>query len=250
MARRRFFVPEVHNNYAELNGDDARHLTQVLRVETGQRYEISDNASIFLAEVEAARKDRVVFHAIEKLPPEPPLVHIALYAALIKFDHLEWIIEKSTELGVERIFLVEATRSERGLERGADKRLIRWRRIALEASQQSRRAHLPIVEGPVGFPSVLAAPGQYRLFLDELRSGQPLLTAIKTPSRADHIAVLLGPEGGWTESERESAMAAGWTSVTLGPQVLRSETAATAALGILNAMYVAVATSAEPDRGS
>src|SRR5690349_12526284 len=136
MARRRFFVPEVHNNTAELTGDDARHLTQVLRVETGQRYEISDNASIFLAEVDAARKDRVIFRVLEKLPPETAIVHVALYAALIKFDHLEWIIEKATELGVERIFLVEATRSERGLERGADKRLIRWRRIALEASQQ------------------------------------------------------------------------------------------------------------------
>jgi 16S rRNA (uracil1498-N3)-methyltransferase len=238
MARRRFFVPEVHNEHAELTGDDARHLTQVLRVETGQRYEISDNASIFVAEVEAARKDRVVFHIVEKLPPEPPLVHIALYAALIKFDHLEWIIEKATELGVERIFLVEATRSERGLERGADKRLIRWRRIALEASQQSRRAHLPVVDGPLDFDSVLAAPAQHKLFLDELRTGAPLLTAIKNPAAGDHVALLLGPEGGWTDNEREAAVSSGWTSVTLGPQILRSETAATAALAIVNAVYL------------
>jgi 16S rRNA (uracil1498-N3)-methyltransferase len=245
MARRRFFVPEVHDNHAELTGDDARHLTQVLRVEQGQRYEISDNATIFLAEVETARKDRVVFRTFEKLPPEPHLVHIALYAALIKFDHLEWIIEKATELGVERIFLVEATRSERGLERGADKRLIRWRRIALEASQQARRAHLPIVEGPVAFGSVLRAPAQHRLFLDELRNGKPLLRAIEAPALGDHIAVLLGPEGGWTDTERATAWEAGWTGVTLGPQVLRSETAATAALAVLNSIYLTSATASK-----
>ena len=132
-------MDEVRNGQAEIAGDEARHLTRVLRVEAGQRYEISDNRNVYLAEIETARKEHVLFRTIEKLPPPAPPC-FELCAALIKFDHFEWMIEKATELGVTEIVPVEATRSERGLEKAAAKRVERWRRIALEASQQSRRA--------------------------------------------------------------------------------------------------------------
>src|SRR5262245_1755231 len=141
--RRRFFVDEVRNGQAHVEGDAARHLTNVLRVEVGQRYEISDNRNVYLAEVTSARKVDVVFETVEKLPPEPERARITLCAALVKFDHFEWMIEKATELGVAEIVPVIATRTERGLDRAAEKRIERWRRIGMEASQQSRRAHLP-----------------------------------------------------------------------------------------------------------
>src|SRR5437016_1608709 len=100
MARRRFFVGEIRNGRAELTGDDARHLTKVLRVEAGQQYEISDNRRAYLAEVERATKEHVVFHVGEALDPEPDEVRVTLLAALIKFDHYELLVEKATELGV------------------------------------------------------------------------------------------------------------------------------------------------------
>src|SRR5882724_3165679 len=101
--RRRFFVEEVRSGKAEISGDDARHLTRVLRVEPGQRYELSDNRSVYLAEVETARKEHVVFRTVEKLESPAPSVEVILCAALIKFDHFEWMIEKATELGVAEI---------------------------------------------------------------------------------------------------------------------------------------------------
>ena len=108
MARRRFFVDAIRHGAAELRGDDARHLTRVLRVEAGQRYEISDNRAAYLAEIVEARGERVVFRVIEPVAsPELP-VRITLLASLIKFDRFEWTIEKATELGVERILPVEA----------------------------------------------------------------------------------------------------------------------------------------------
>jgi len=116
--RRRFFVDEVRSGRAEISGDDARHLTRVLRVEAGQRYEISDNRNLYLAEIETARKEHVSFRTIEKLALPAPTVRLILCAALIKFDHFEWMIEKATELGVSEIVPVETVRSERGLERG------------------------------------------------------------------------------------------------------------------------------------
>src|SRR5579871_3591001 len=101
--RRRFFVDQVRNGHAEIAGEDARHLTRVLRVEAGQRYEISDNRSVYLAEVESARKEHVIFRMLEKLPVAGPAVRLILCAALVKFDHFEWMIEKATELGVAAI---------------------------------------------------------------------------------------------------------------------------------------------------
>jgi len=228
--RRRFFVEEVRSGKAEIQGEDAKHLTRVLRVEPGQMYEISDNRAVYLAEVETARKEHVVFRAVEKLPPPAPAVEIVLCAALIKFDHFEWMIEKATELGVAEIVPVAATRTEKGLEKAARKRLERWRRIALETSQQSRRAFLPVIAEPVTIKEVVARQDAHRIVLDEC-GGKPL--AEFQPQ--DRIIVLIGPEGGWTEVERASFIEAGWSQATMGPLILRAETAALAALAVIQA---------------
>lgn len=237
--RRRFFVDEVRNGKAQIEGDDARHLTRVLRVEAGQRYEISDNRNVYLAEIETARKENVVFRTLEKLPAAPPSARFELYAALIKFDRFEWIVEKATELGVTEIVPVEATRSERGLERAAGKRLERWRRIALEASQQSRRAHLPEIAEPVSLAAALERPATHRYALDET-PGAPLLFQALPAGRTvkDTIAILTGPEGGWTDEEHASFAAAGWTPVSMGPLILRAETAVIAALAVISQAWL------------
>jgi 16S rRNA (uracil1498-N3)-methyltransferase len=229
MARRLFFVPEVRNGSAELVGDDAKHLTRVLRVEPGQTYQISDNQSLYLAEVEEAHKGRVKFRVLERQFAELPRCAITLCAALIKFDHFEWMIEKVTELGVSRIIPVEAARSEKGLERAALKRVERWRKIALEAAQQSRRAFLPTVDTPITFDEALQTKAAVRLFADE-EGGESLSKTL--PAQTNSIAILIGPEGGWTFEERDAAME--WKRVTLGSQVLRAETAAITAVAVVS----------------
>ena len=232
MARRRFFVNEVRNGVAELRGEEARHLTRVLRVETGQRYEISDGESAYLAEIENARGEHVVFRVIEAAAsPELP-VEMTLLAALIKFDRLEWMIEKATELGVARILPVESARSEKGLFEASRKRAERWMRVAREASQQSRRLRAPEILPAVRFQAALEVKADCRYFLEE-GSAPPLLQRVPTPrALSQRVALLVGPEGGWTDAERESAARAGWEPASLGPQVLRAETAAAAALAI------------------
>lgn len=233
MARRLFFVPEVRNGKAELHGDDAKHLTRVLRVEPGQTYQISDNRSLYLAEVDTAHKGLVSFQIVEKIPTTKPITEITLCAALIKFDHFEWMIEKATELGVDRIIPVEAVRSEKGLERAAEKRIERWRKIALESSQQSRRVFLPEISEPVSLQEAIALEADCRLFADEA-GGASILKAI--PDRTTSVAILIGPEGGWTENERSiTSTTSSWTSVSLGTNILRAETAAISALAIVAA---------------
>jgi len=240
--RRRFFVDEVRNGQAEVSGDDAAHLTRVLRVEVGQRYEISDNRQLYLAEVESARKERVVFRTLEKLPVVEQPVRTILIAAIFKSDHFEWMIEKATELGVTEIVPVVTTRTEKGLDKAAPKRLDRWRRIGVEASQQSRRAHLPVIAAPARWRDALgtAADGAHRYALDENQC-RPLVGLFPAErSTGDTVALLIGPEGGWTDVERDEFTAAGWVPASLGPSILRAETAALAALAVVTSAWLEV----------
>jgi len=236
--RRRFFVDEIHSGKAEILGDDARHLTRVLRVEVGQQYEISDNKNVYLAEIEMARKEHVVFRATEKLPPPPPTVQVTLCASLIKFDHFEWMVEKATELGITTLIPTVATRSEKGLDKAARGRVDRWRRIALETCQQCRRAKLPVVEDAVAFSNVIDREFPIRYALDE-EGGEPLLKVLPAArSVMDHVALLTGPEGGWSDTERDTFVAAGWRRVSLGTLILRAETAALSALSVIQAGWL------------
>jgi len=237
MARRRFFVDAVESGRARITGPDAYHLTRVLRVEPGQQFEISDNRAVYLAEVESARKDLVSFAVGEEVASAGPVVRAVLLAALIRFERFEGMLEKATELGVERIVPVEAERSEKGLERAAAKRMPRWRRIVREASEQSRRARLPEIAEPMELAGALEIEADYRYVLEEA-TAPPILPALPAqPKSGESVALLVGPEGGWTERERERMAAFEWRAVSLGTGILRAETAAVAALAIVTAAW-------------
>lgn len=237
MARRRFFVDQVRNGHAEISGENAHHLTRVLRVEAGQKFEISDEKRVWLAAVDTARKDIVRFRVLEELAPGPALPLLTLYLALIKFERFEWAVEKATELGVARIVPVDSGRTERGLFAGAHKRVDRWRRIAREAAEQSRRLRPPEVTLPFQLPEAVADSSDHRVWLDE-QAGVPLLLNAFRPRGADSGALLIGPEGGWMEAERALFAAHGWLPASLGPMILRAETAVCAALSVLGQMWL------------
>lgn len=234
MARRLFFVPTVRRDVAELHGEMAQHLTRVLRVEKGQVFEISDNEQLYLAEIEMARKELVTFRVIEKLEARPAPFPVTLCVSLFKFDHFEWMIEKATELGVGAIQPLVTERSEHGLERAAPKRAERWRRIAMEASQQCRRMRVPEVRELATLGGVLGGVEGARIWLDERPGGRPLLEVMER-ERPTAVTLLLGPEGGWAEREATVIAEAGWVATSLGSLVLRAETAAMAALTLVQA---------------
>ncbi len=234
MARRRFFVDEVISGHAQIVGDAAHHLTRVLRVEPGQKFEISDNRNLYLAEVQAARKDLVSFVIREQLEPAQPVVRIHLLASLIRFERFEWLIEKATELGVELITPVQAERSEKGLDRGAEKRAARWRKLACEASEQSRRARLPEINAVLSLTAALMVESDYRWMLDEAGNVRHISSAFPaTRHQHDRVALLVGPEGGWTDRERSVIGEHAWTRVGLGGTILRTETAALASIAVV-----------------
>jgi 16S rRNA (uracil1498-N3)-methyltransferase len=182
-----------------------------------------------------------VFRVVERLEGSGLPLRITLCAALIKFDRFEWMVEKATELGVERILPVESARCEKGLMEASRKRTERWVRIARESSQQARRVRVPEILPAVRFDRALHEAADQRYFLDE-EATTPILNAladVKNPG--DRVAMLVGPEGGWTEAERAAAAGAEWRTVSLAQHVLRAETASMAAVTILTNAWIAAA---------
>lgn len=234
MARRRFFVDRIEDGRASLDGQDAHHLARVLRAEPGQQYEITDGVSLCLAEIEAAEPRQVVFRVVEALDAGAPLPSILMVAALFKFDRFEWMIEKVTELGVKAVIPVESARSEAGLFKASVKRVERWRKIARESSQQSRRVRVPKIRDAVRLDVALRMDAPLKIRLEENPGAPPLLARVKSWDRETDLCVAIGPEGGWTDAERAAMESLGWMAASLGGTVLRAETAAIAAAAVLN----------------
>src|SRR5215472_5317732 len=150
MTRRRWIADEVAGDQAFLLGKNADHLSRVLRARIGQRFEIATPSGVRLGEIVEIDPERVVFSTTE-LPDrnhQPPAAKIHLYLAVFKFDRLEWALEKATELGVSPIVPVIARRTDAHLATAAEKRVERWRRIAHQAAQQSRRESVPETSDP------------------------------------------------------------------------------------------------------
>ena len=235
--RRRFFVEEFGAGSAILRGEAAHHLGRVLRAEAGQLYELSDGQCLWLARTDSVGRDEVRFSLLE--PMEAPVAHvrIELLLAVVKFDRFEWALEKATELGVDEIGPLAADRSEKGLIAAAGKRAERWKRILAESAQQARRLRIPGLRDamkPRDAFRVSEAPT--RVLLSERAGAKPLreiLEPLAIACRDDmetHVAVAIGPEGGWTDSEFESANSCGFVEAALGTNILRTETAVCASL--------------------
>lgn len=234
MALRRVFIEWMRDGVAGVSGARAHHLSRVARLRTGETVEITDQEKLFLAKVKSTGARRVEFDIVEPLPVPSRPFPIVLQASIFQFARFEWIVEKAAELGVHTIVPVAAAYSERGLVKAARKRRLRWLKIAEEGAQQSRRLAAPAVDEPVAFEeAILAGAGPLRLFLDSDSTPLKDLLASAEGKIGDHPAyILVGPEGGWTDEERQQAQSAGYRSAGLGIGILRAETAALTALAI------------------
>jgi len=240
MTRRRFIADTWTTTTAALTGDQATHLARVLRATPGQIYDIVANGFLHRAEITAVsaggnEKDtRVEFLLHEELSSDAALpLHLLL--AVFKFDHMEWAIEKATELGIARITPILARRTEKHLAQSALKRSERWRRIALEASKQSRRTDVPEIADPIALKQALEQEkSPTRILLSETEQATTLTAALSASagSANEAVAIAIGPEGGWTPEEITLFTQHAWQPVTLGPRILRAETAAIAAIAI------------------
>lgn len=236
MTRRRWIADTFTDTTASLTGDQALHLARVLRAEPGQIFDVVANGFLRRGTITDVREDEVKFALGEELDGEAALpVHLLL--AVTKFDRYEWAIEKVTELGAARITPVIARRTEKHLAQAAGKRVERWRRIVLEAAKQSRRSDLAQVDDPLPLMQALGeASASTKLLLSETEQENTIPAALKERDPSGEVAVAIGPEGGWTADEMKLFADTGWKPITLGPRILRAETAAIAALSVCSAL--------------
>jgi 16S rRNA (uracil1498-N3)-methyltransferase len=232
MTRRRWIADQVSGNCAILTGEHADHLVRVLRVRLGQEFDVAAGGAVRRGRVVSVDAARVEF----ELGDEVPLTtarNLTLLLSIFKFDRMEWAIEKCTELGVARIVPVIARRTDAHLASASAKRTERWRRIALQAAEQSRRTTPPEIADPMKFSDAVRLTGGLRIVLSESEQKTQLCEAAESESADEKIIFAVGAEGGWTTEELQQFHQAGWISASLGATILRAETAAIAAAAIL-----------------
>jgi 16S rRNA (uracil1498-N3)-methyltransferase len=231
MTRRRWIADQVSGNQAVLTGSHADHLIRVLRARVGQEFDIVAGEQVHRSQITKIENGRVELELGEVVPGSPTH-NISILLAIFKFDRMEWAIEKCTELGVNRIIPVVARRTDAHLASAAGKRCERWQRIALQASEQSRRSTPPEITAPIKFREAIGLPGAIRIVLSESESRMSLRDVLRAGTPQGEILLAIGPEGGWTDEELQVLQSEGWVSVTLGHTILRAETAAIAATAL------------------
>jgi len=238
MTRRRWIAEQWDEATASITGAQAEHLARVLRAQPGMEADIVAGGHVFHAEVAAVSTNEVRFNLVTEVQADPALP-LTLVMAVYKFDRMEWAIEKATELCVAAVAPVIAQRTEKHLAQSAEKRAERWRRIAHEAAQQSRRSDVPLIHQPTSLAAyVKAASKAARIVLAEQERTTSLRRLVDEAIQAadDEMPVLeiaVGPEGGWAPAEEALFDANAWKPATLGPRILRAETAAIAALSVV-----------------
>jgi 16S rRNA (uracil1498-N3)-methyltransferase len=214
------------------------HLRDSLRLELGEQLLVCDgHGTRYLMELTRVTKQELVGRILStSREPARTAPRLLLGQAVLKGEKMDWVIQKATELGVSEIIPLQSRHTIVQLRpERLDGQLARWQRIALEAAQQSEQWHVPVIARPQTLTECLTsrpAPA-LPLILTERREGLSL-RAITLPTGGDEsVLVLIGPEGGWSKEETAQAEQAGYILMTLGPHILRAETAAIVALGIL-----------------
>lgn len=243
MTRRRWIADEWDGDRARLLHAQAAHLARVLRAQPGQEFDIVTGELVRRGVTETVREDMVEFALHEQIDATESLP-LVIGLSIVRFERMEWAMEKLTELGAAKIVPVAAQRSEKHLAQSATKRVDRWRRIARESAQQSRRSDVPEITDPIPLMRWIdeQAHDGPKLLLSETEKAHTLQrylqqrSADDTPiSSAEMICAAIGPEGGWTDAELRRFQEQDWHPVSLGSRILRTETAAIAVASLMNA---------------
>ena len=217
-----------------IEGDAANHITRVLRLQPGDPLIVFDGrGGEYAARIEAIRKDAVVVAVQEHSAAtrESPL-SLTLAQGVSRGERMDWVVQKATELGVTRIIPVLTERTVVRLDaKQSERKLLHWQGVAVAACEQSGRDRIPDIAAPVGLHDFLGGidTGATRLLLSP--TGTQRVNELQPPAAG--LLVLIGPEGGLAQSEQRAAIQAGFAAVRMGPRVLRTETAAVAALTLL-----------------
>jgi 16S rRNA (uracil1498-N3)-methyltransferase len=240
----RFYAPNLGTeNHVWVEGDEARHLIRVLRLDVGDEVAVFDGSGIeALGVVERAERDRVKIAIRQRdAVDRDPVLAVTLACSVVKAKAMDLLIEKCAELGLRELVPVETRRSVPKVEHREASHVERWQRIAVEASKQCGRTTLTRIAPPRPLSALLARSGDWdvRLAFSLDEDALPLRTVLAEHPGPRSLIYLIGPEGGLERAELREAASAGFETVRLGKSILRTETAAAAALAAILYHYEA-----------
>ena len=235
----RFYVPQPHveNGVLRVEGPEARHIRNVLRLKTGDPVTIFDGSAKEYDGSIVELGSSFVLVRVKKTssPQRDSPLEITLAQSLLKGEKMDYVIQKATELGIKRMVPFFSSRSVPLLEKPKRlERQRRWERIAVEASKQCGRATLPEIKSLLDYDEMLClAPEDALRFILWEREGVTLKHVLKRPPEKEKVFFIVGPEGGLSEQEVEESKRAGFVAVSLGKRIVRAETASLCLLSIL-----------------
>jgi 16S rRNA (uracil1498-N3)-methyltransferase len=251
---RYFHVPkdQITGTSVRISGRELHHLVNVLRLREGDEITVLDGSGgVYEVLLTSCNRDAATGEIRDRWQARPPSVEIAVFVGLPKADKMDMIVQKATELGVSGIVPVVCRHSvlQLSAER-TQQRVARWRQIAVEASKQSHRPFFPFVSDILSFEEAMENyQADLRLIFvaRATRSIRGLKDVLKQNADARKVNIFIGPEGGLAEDEIHLALSAGAVPVSLGANVLRTETAAIAALAVVLYEYAGVSISVSTD---
>ena len=233
----RFFInaDKVTGSRVEISGEDAGHILRVLRLGVDDSIELCDGAGMeYPATIVESVKDRLTAKLGPGRPSEgEPSVKVTLYQGMPKSNKMDLIIQKCVELGIHSIVPLETARTITNLSepKKSEKKVARWQKIAEEAAKQSKRGIIPRIEAPMTYAQIIkSASHSMKLIPWEGEREMGLKGSLDSAEDKTDIGIVIGPEGGFDDEEIALAKEYGWKSITLGPRILRTETAGMATL--------------------
>ncbi|MGB9780039.1 16S rRNA (uracil(1498)-N(3))-methyltransferase [Caldanaerobacter sp.] len=228
---------KIKGNFAYVEGKDFHHLIHVLRYRVGDKIVVSNMKEEYLGRIEKIEKERAILFLEEKVETkaESPL-EVFLFQGILKADKMDLIVQKCTEIGVRRIIPFVSEFSVVDIKRAnIDKKVERWKKISQEACKQSGRNIMPEIFAPISFEEAIEKAMECELAIIpyEKEEKKRLKEVLKDVEDAKKIGIFIGPEGGFSQREIEKAINNGIVPVTLGPRILRAETAAIAVSAII-----------------
>jgi 16S rRNA (uracil1498-N3)-methyltransferase len=226
----RYFISneQIVDDHIYLIGDDVHHIRNVMRNHRGDQFICCVDGMDYYVEVTEITTDSVHSKIIDRCPSKgEPKIRVTVAQGLPKGDKWEWVLQKATELGASALIPFSSARSVVKIDaKKAAKKQTRWMKIAKEAAEQSHRGRIPDVSEPINWQALLAAIPRYDLAVIAYERGGQVFEQLEQLYEAKSLLLIIGPEGGFTDLEIDQATAQGAIPLTLGPRILRTETAA------------------------
>ena len=229
----RYFCNKKENNEYLLSNDDSYHIKKVMRMNIGDKIEIVDDKCTYICEISSIEPTKA--KALEKLNENNENDYeIILVQSMVNETKMDLILQKGTELGINKFYIYKAVNSVVKDNGKSEKKLVRWQKIVKEASEQSKRNIIPEVVDIVDLKGLCKIDANLKMLLSVNEKTKNIKKVLNSSKKYDKIVIVIGPEGGFTTNEEKVLIENGYVSTSLGKRVLRSETAGMVAISMIN----------------